>query len=70
MYQYSFVFQEAILSVCEVPGPLDHLRFCRIGVYAGDRLVSETVLESVEANPPLAASVFSPPATAEGKVEK
>ena len=42
----------------------------RIAVYAGDRLLHETVLESVEANPPLAASVFSPPATAEGKVEK
>ena len=42
----------------------------RIGVYAGDRMLSETVLESVEANPPLAASVFSRPTTAGGKPEQ
>ena len=41
----------------------------RIGVYVGDRLVNETVLESVEANPPLASSVFSRPPTGEGKAE-
>jgi hypothetical protein len=41
----------------------------RIGVYAGDRLVSETVLDSVEANPPLAAAVFSRPTTTEEKTE-
>jgi hypothetical protein len=42
----------------------------RISVYVGDRLLNETVIESVEANPPLEASVFSRPATAEKKAEK
>jgi len=42
----------------------------RIGVYVGDRLLNETVLESVEANPPLDASVFSRPATTEAKAAK
>jgi hypothetical protein len=41
----------------------------RIGVYVGDRLLNETVLESVEANPPLEAAVFSRPAPAEEKAE-
>ena len=42
----------------------------RIAVYAGDRLLHETVLESVEANPPLSASVFSLSTTVEGKAGK
>ena len=42
----------------------------RIGVYVGDRLLNETVLESVEPNPPLDAAVFSRPAMAEAKAEK
>ena len=42
----------------------------RIAVYAGDRLLHETVLESVEANPPLLPSVFSLTANTEGKAEK
>jgi hypothetical protein len=42
----------------------------RVGVYVGDRLLNETVLESVEANPPLEAAVFSRPATPEVKTEK
>ena len=42
----------------------------RIGIYVGDRLLNETVLESVEPNPPLAAAVFSRPATPEAKTEQ
>ena len=42
----------------------------RISVYVGDRLLNETVIESVEANPPLEASVFSLSTTAEVKVAK
>jgi hypothetical protein len=42
----------------------------RIAVYAGDRLLHETLLESVEANPPLLPSVFSRPTMTEGKAEK
>jgi len=41
----------------------------RIGVYVGDRLLNETVIESVEANPPLAAAVFSLSTKVEGKTE-
>ena len=42
----------------------------RVGVYVGDRRLNETVLDSVEANPPLEASVFSLSTTAEVKVAK
>ena len=42
----------------------------RVSVYVGDRLLNETVIESVEANPPLEASVFSLSTKAEGKTEK
>jgi hypothetical protein len=42
----------------------------RVAVYVGDRLLNETVLDSVEANPPLEPTVFSRPATAEVKTEK
>ena len=42
----------------------------RVGVYVGDRRLNETVLDSVEANPPLEASVFSLSTTAEVKAAK
>ena len=42
----------------------------RVSVYVGDRLLNETVIESVEANPPLEASVFSLATKVEGKTEK